>query len=52
MTLLCIGGFFLSLLNRDIYWRNGGINALSVPTTDDHVDHLVATVRSVLNDAL
>jgi len=43
---------FLSLLNRDIYWRNGGINALSVPTTDDHVDHLVATVRSVLHDAL
>ena len=39
---------FVSLLNRDIYWRNGGINAVSVPTTGDHVDHLTATVRSIL----
>ena len=43
---------FLSLLNRDVYWRNGGINALSVPTTDDHVDHLTATVRDILTEAL
>lgn len=43
---------FLSLLNRDIYWRNGGINALSVPTTDDHVDHLTATVGEVLTERL
>ena len=43
---------FLSLLNREIYWRNGGINALSVPTTDDHVEQLVSTVRSILHDAL
>ena len=42
---------FLSLLNRGIYWRNRGINALSVPTTDDHVDHLAATVRAVLTEA-
>ncbi len=43
---------FLSLLNRDIYWRNGGINALSVPTTDDHVDHLTATVGDILTGVL
>ena len=43
---------FFSLLNRDIYWRNRGINALSVPTTDDHVDHLTSTVRAVLTGAL
>ena len=42
---------FLSLLNRDVYWRNGGINALSVPTTDAHVDHLTATVRQILAEA-
>ena len=41
---------FLSLLNRDIYWRNGGINAVSVPMTDDHVDHLTTTVRTILTD--
>ncbi len=43
---------FLSLLNRDIYWRNGGINALSAPTTDDHVDQLATTVREVLEAAV
>jgi len=43
---------FLSLLNRDIYWRNRGINALSVPTTDEQVDHLITTVREVLTEAL
>lgn len=43
---------FLSLLNRDIYWRNRGINALSVPMTDDHVDHLIQTVREVLTETL
>jgi hypothetical protein len=42
---------FLSLLNCDIYWRNGGINALSVPTTDDHVD-LATTVRTILTEGL
>ena len=42
---------FLSLLNRDIYWRNKGINAVSVPMTDDHVDQLASTVRTVLAEA-
>ncbi|MEE2658855.1 MAG: aspartate aminotransferase family protein [Candidatus Latescibacterota bacterium] len=42
---------FLSLLNRDIYWRNGGINALSVPTTDAEIDRLVSTVRMILTES-
>jgi len=43
--------FFLSMLNRDIYWRNKGINALSAPTTDEDCDRLVEALRSLLADA-
>ena len=42
---------FLSLLNRGIYWRNAGTNALSVPMTDEHIDHLTETVRDILSEA-
>ena len=37
-----------SLLNRDIYWRDGG--NLSLPMEREHVDHLTSAVRDCLRE--
>ena len=40
---------FLSLLNREIYWRNRNVCAVSLPMAQEHIDRLVTSVREILS---